>query len=153
MSRLLAIDLGLRCGMALYDAGRLQWYRSTNFGSTARLKRAIPGIFREANDPQFLVVEGGGRLMLPWRRHAERAGTAIMETDALTWRKDLLLDRQQRNASDAKENAIKMASKAIDWAGAPSPTAPVRHDTAEAILLGLWACHRVGMIDELPRLT
>jgi hypothetical protein len=35
------VDLGLRSGLALFGSdGRLRWYRSQNFGSQSRLKRA-----------------------------------------------------------------------------------------------------------------
>lgn len=43
--RLLAVDLGLRSGLALYGRdGRLREYRSQNFGSQSRLKRAVPSV-------------------------------------------------------------------------------------------------------------
>ncbi len=43
-SRLLAVDLGVRCGLAVFGAdGRLLSYRSTNFGSVARMKNAVWG--------------------------------------------------------------------------------------------------------------
>lgn len=42
MSSLLAVDLGVRAGLACYDeSGRLRWYRSSDFGDAARLRRAI----------------------------------------------------------------------------------------------------------------
>ena len=42
VSSLLAVDLGLKTGLALYgEDGKLRWYRSKNFGTTARLKRAV----------------------------------------------------------------------------------------------------------------
>lgn len=44
MSALLAVDLGVRTGFACYgEDGRRRWYRSQNYGSAARLRRAIPG--------------------------------------------------------------------------------------------------------------
>lgn len=48
MTALLAVDVGVRTGLALYgDAGRLRWYRSHNLGSIARLKRAAPAFITD----------------------------------------------------------------------------------------------------------
>ena len=45
MASLLAVDLGVRTGLACWgDDGRLRWYRSQNFGDAARLRRAIPAL-------------------------------------------------------------------------------------------------------------
>ena len=43
-----------------------------------------------------------------------------------------------------------MARRVIDWSGAPKPTS-LRHDTSEAILIGLWAVLDAGWLDDLPR--
>jgi hypothetical protein len=148
---LLAVDLGLRAGLALYNSeGRVVWYRSTNFGSTARLKKAIPSVMRSAGPPEFLVVEGGGRLLTPWQREADRVGSRVIEAAAEHWRNELLLQRDRRTGADAKQNAIRQATAVIAWSGAPSPTGTLRDDTAEAILVGLWAARRVGWIEEYP---
>lgn len=46
MSALLAVDAGVRTGLALLDReGRLLWCRSHNLGTTARLKRLQPEYF------------------------------------------------------------------------------------------------------------
>jgi hypothetical protein len=42
-----------------------------------------------------------------------------------------------------------MARKVIDWSGARRPTS-LRHDAAEAILVGLWGGLQVGWLRELP---
>jgi len=40
MGSLLAIDLGIKTGLALYGPeGKLCWYRSKNYGTAAALKR------------------------------------------------------------------------------------------------------------------
>ncbi|MBT4053225.1 MAG: hypothetical protein HOE73_09060, partial [Bacteroidetes Order II. Incertae sedis bacterium] len=39
--RLLAIDMGLRAGLAVFGRdGKLIWYRSRNYGNRSRLKKA-----------------------------------------------------------------------------------------------------------------
>lgn len=63
MRHLLAVDMGLRTGLALYrEDRRLLWYRSQHFGNRARLKRGVHQILREIDDLAWLVVEGGGLL-------------------------------------------------------------------------------------------
>ena len=72
---LLAVDLGLRAGLALYgNDGRLRWYRSHNFGNMTRLKRGVYTILNELPTLHWLVLEGGGPLALIWRKEAENSG-------------------------------------------------------------------------------
>jgi len=73
MNSLLAVDLGLKTGLALYeDSGTLVWYRSHNFGTAERLRRGVPGIMESIPDLTDLVVEGGGNLATVWEKEAER---------------------------------------------------------------------------------
>ena len=37
----------------------------------------------------------------------------------------------------------------IDWSAAPRPTS-LRHDAAEAVLVGLWGALHVGLLDGMP---
>ena len=149
MASLLAVDVGLRTGLARYgDDGRLCWYRSHNFGARARLKRAIPAILREQPDMAWLMVEGGTYADL-WTGAATRAGVRVVQIAAETWRRDLLLAREQRNAAVAKANAEELARRVIAWSAAPAPTS-LRHDAAEAILIGLWGVIHAGWLDGPP---
>lgn len=144
---LLAVDLGLRAGFAEYSAeGRLLRYRSTNFGTVARLKK---GAFREVGEVEelrALVVEGDVNLARPWVKAAEKRGAQTMIVQAHQWRKDLLLDREQRSGAEAKRVADTVARRIIEEAGAKKPTS-LRHDAAEAILIGYWACMELGWVD------
>lgn len=150
MPSLLAIDLGLKAGLALYgDDGRLIWYRSKNFGSAARLKRGVRGILGDIPDLAWLVIEGGGHLADIWIREGQRQGLHIKQVSAETWRKELLLPRQQRSSAKAKGSADEMARRVIAWSAAPRPTS-LRHDAAEAILIGLWAVITLGWLERLP---
>jgi hypothetical protein len=148
---LLAVDLGIRAGFALYgDDGRLRRYRSVNFGSVARLKRAIPGILEDEGDAiRRLVVEGTRSLADVWERHATKRGITVTMIDAETWRKRLLFARQQRRAGQAKANAGVLAREVINWSDAQRPTS-LRHDAAEAILIGLWGVLDCGWLGQLP---
>ena len=151
MGSLLAIDLGLKTGLALFAGnGRLVWYRSHNFGTTDRLRHGVPGILNATSDLSALVIEGGGNLAVVWEKEAERRGITLLQIGAEKWRQLFLYDREQRSGTDAKKYAGEMARKVIEWSAAPRPTA-LRHDTAEAIMIGLWGVLQLGWLAELPR--
>lgn len=151
LESLLAVDLGLRSGLALYGRdGRLNHYRSTNFGASSRLRRGVPAILEAIPNPVYLVMEGGGPLGEVWVREGERRGLEIIRVDAATWRRQLLRPREQQGRDRAKHNAGVMARQVIDWSGAPKPVR-LRHDAAEAILVGLWGVLQVGWLKALPQ--
>ena len=151
MGSLLAVDLGLKTGLALFsENGKLVWYRSHNFGTTDRLRHAVPGIINTTSDLTALVIEGGGNLATVWEKEAERRGIMLIQIGAEKWRQLFLYDREQRSGTDAKKYAGEMARKVIEWSAAPRPTA-LRHDTAEAIMIGLWGILHLGWLAELPR--
>ena len=150
MSSLLAVDLGVRTGLALYGAdGRLRWYRSRNFGSTARLRRAVYGILSDIPDLMRVVLEGGGPLATIWEHESARRDIPTRRICAEDWRRELLHPRQQRNGAQAKHNANDLARRVIEWSQAPRPTS-LRHDAAEAILIGLWGVCEAEWIEALP---
>lgn len=147
---LLAIDVGVRCGFALFGAdGRLVSYRSRNFGSGARLRKAVPGMLGEIGNLTHLVLEGGGPLADVWAREAARRDAAVIQTCAEEWRELLLPPKLRRTGADAKRNADALARRVIEWSGAPRPTS-LRHDAAEAILTGLWGVIRTGWLPAVP---
>jgi hypothetical protein len=150
MALLLAVDLGLRTGLALYGQdGRLQWYRSHNFGAASRLRRAVPGLLDELPDLAWIILEGGGRLAEIWKREAERRRIGVRQIGAEAWRQRFLLPRQQRRGSQAKAHAEDVAKRVIAWSQARRPTS-LRDDAAEAILIGLWGALDVGWLTEAP---
>jgi len=144
MPSLLAIDVGLRTGLALYDQdGRLLWYRSRNFGNRTRLRSAVWKMLHDLPDLEWLILEGGGPLADIWRHEAERRGIRSRLIAAEDWRAKFLYPRQQRNGIQAKGFADSLARRVIEWSDAARPTA-LRHDAAEAILIGLWGVLAVG---------
>lgn len=150
MASLLAVDVGLRTGLALYDQeGRLQWYRSHNFGTAARLRRAVRGVLSELFGLTWLVLEGGGHLAEIWKREAERRRIRVRQISAEVWRQMFLLPRQQRRGRQAKASAGEMAIRVIAWSHARRPTS-LRDDAAEAILIGLWGALDIGWLTEVP---
>jgi len=150
VSSLLAVDLGLKTGLALYgEDGKLRWYRSKNFGTTARLKRAVYSLLKEVPGLAVLVIEGGGEIAEIWEHEAQKQGIALRRITAEDWRKRLLYRREQRTGAMAKERAVQLADAVIAWSGLRRPTAP-RHDAAEAILIGLWGVIEQGWLVCLP---
>jgi hypothetical protein len=150
MRFLLAVDLGLKTGLALYgEDGKLRWYRSKNFGTTTRLKRAVYAILKEIPGLALLVIEGGGGIAEIWEHEAQKQGIAVRRITAEDWRKTILFGREQRTGAMAKERAARLADAVIAWSGLRRPTAP-RHDAAEAILIGLWGVIEDGWLGGLP---
>lgn len=150
MSSLLAVDVGLRTGLALYHQDeRLLWYRSQNFGNSTRLRRAAQNLLHDLPDLKWLILEGGGPIADIWTHEAERRQVSVRRIAAEDWRTDLLYPRQHRNGSQAKNSADSMARRVIEWSGASRPTS-LRHDAAEAILIGLWGLMDVRWLETLP---
>jgi hypothetical protein len=151
MGSLLAVDLGLKTGLALFNRdGTLAWYRSHNFGNRERLKRGIPGILETIPHISAIVMEGGGNLATLWEKEAERRGIATVRISAEEWRHEFLYSREQRSGTESKRHAGELARKVIQWAQASRPTA-LRHDTAEAIMIGLWGLLHLGWLQALPK--
>jgi hypothetical protein len=144
------VDLGVRTGLAVYgDDGRLRSYRSQNFGSAARLRRAVPGLLAAERDLARVVLEGGGPLERIWRAEAEARALAVQQVSAEEWRALFLLPREQRTGALAKRTADGLARAVIEWSGARRPTS-LRHDAAEAILVGLWGALSAGWLRAIP---
>ena len=143
----LAVDLGLRTGLAYFDErGRLRWFRSQNMGSITRLKRAIPNVLDECDPLERVVVEGDRHLGELWQKACERRGATFSFVTPETWRAALLLPREQHSGVDAKDAADKKAHALIEDAIAAGsdvrrPRTRLVDDVAEAICIGAWAVH------------
>lgn len=143
---LLAIDLGLKCGMALYDAqGRLVSYRSLAYGSVAQLKRAAARILAELSDLAWIVTEGDVTLAAIWERAAMKQGVRVQRVSAEAWRQALLVPHQRTCVNAAKKHARIIARTVIDRS-LSQPQATLAPDAAEAICVGLWAVGRLGLL-------
>jgi hypothetical protein len=151
MKSLLAVDLGLKTGLALYgEDGKPVWYRSHNFGTTDRLRRACHAILDEIPGLVAIVIEGGGNLAVVWEKEAARRGIGVLRLGAEVWRELFLFPRERRSGPEAKRHAGETARRVIDWAGAARP-ARLRHDAAEALLIGLWGVIHLGWLPSVPR--
>lgn len=125
------------------DTGDLLRYRSTNFGSRRRLKKAVYRLIRDAGPPRYVVMEGSRDLANIWEKAAEKQGAETMVVAAEDWRPALLVPHQRRTGADAKQAADSLARDIIDKTGADRPTS-LRHDAAEAILIGWWGLQQIG---------
>lgn len=153
----LAIDVGLRFGLARVEAttGRILWQRSQHVSDRAALKRYAWGLL---NSPECLgvgalVAEGGGDLAAVWSRTCQRRDLPIQLVNAELWRAELLYHREQTSGRVAKDIAVQLATRVLDWSDA-RPASPINNDAAEAVLLGIWYAWRQGWLanpDEIFR--
>jgi hypothetical protein len=151
METLLAVDVGVKTGLALYGRdGRLLRHLSRNLGRAARLRKAIPSLLSGMEEVVVLVLEGGGPLADAWDREGRRRGIEVLRTVAEEWREALLVPRRRRDGRAAKACAREHARKVIAWSGATQPKS-LGTDAAEAILVGLWGVRKCGWLIELPR--
>lgn len=149
---LLAVDVGLHTGLARYEAdGRLGWYRSQHFGNMARLRRGVFGLLEANPDLERVVLEGGGPIAEVWTREAERRGLVVRRISAERWRTLFYIPSDHVDRDRAKATADGMARRVVAWSGLPRPRA-LRHDAAEAILIGLWGVLDAGWLRRAPQL-
>lgn len=147
---LLAVDVGLHTGLALFsEEAKLLWYRSHHFSSPAKLKKVIGKLLRDEPRPSHLLLEGGGPLAELWLSEADKLAIQSMQIHAQQWRERLFYSRQHRRGSQAKRQADGLARQAIEQLGGKKPTS-LRHDTAEAILVGLYGLLILGWLPEWP---
>lgn len=148
---LLAVDLGLRIGFARFSPDlRLVRYGSRHFGTRTQLRGGIRAMLSESADVSMVALEGGGDVALPWLSELRGRGLGVLQTDAGRWRERLLLPREQRPGRDAKKPADALARAIIEEFGGSRPTS-LRHDAAEAILVGVWALLELGWLSTMPR--
>jgi hypothetical protein len=147
---LVAVDLGLRTGYAVYGAdGRLRRHGSRHFANRSRLRAGASSLLREVDRLSILAVEGDRTLATAWRRHADRRGARTLPVAPEVWRARLLHPRERRDTRTAKQAAVALARVVIDELGDTAPTS-LRHDAAEAVLVGMWALLEVGWLRRLP---
>ncbi len=149
---LLAVDVGLRTGLALFRRpATLEWYRSVHWPDRGRMRRGVWGVLRELRHLEWVALEGGGPLARIWHRASAKRGLRSLEAPAEAWRSQVLWLRERRNGPAAKRHALRLARRAIHWAGGPRPVS-LTHDVAEAVLFGCWALWQVGWLDTPPDL-
>lgn len=152
MEFLLSVDLGIRTGLAMYGSDKkLYWFRSQNFGSAARLRRAIPWLLNQEEDLAYVIIEGGGPLLKIWDAELNKRNLEVIKIMADHWRSDLLYFREQQNRNDAKANAIVYAGRVIEKLSDRRATS-LDDNSAEAILIGLYGMKRLNWIDSVNQI-
>jgi len=97
-----------------------------------------------------VVLEGGGPIADAWTHEADRRALTVQRVSAEDWRAVFLLPREHGgHTAQLKAIADRLARRAIAFGEGPRPTS-LRHDAAEAILVGLWGALSAGWIRRLP---
>lgn len=139
---LLAVDLGLRCGMALFnDEGRLLSCRSLSLQNRSALKRAVFQLI--PTTVTHLWCEGDAQLAQPWMKVVQKRGGQCHVVSAETWRPHLLSSKEQADKRTAKDAARRHARALLTEDGVIGVTTQ-SDDVAEAILLGRYAVAELG---------
>lgn len=147
-SHLLAVDVGLHTGLAFFDDnGRLLWYRSHHLSAPAKLKKMAGTLLRLPPEPTHIYLEGGGPLADIWLREAGKLALPVYRVTAEQWRTRFFHARQHKNGGMAKKQAEGLARIVIRRLGGRNPTR-LRHDTAEAILIGYYGLQELGWLDK-----
>ena len=146
---LLAVDLGMKAGLAWFgEDGRLLRCRTVHFPNRTVLKKAMPAILDEL-PLDCAVIEGGGPVAALWKKEIVKRDLPYIQTCAEAWREDILWLRERRNGPQAKEHALQLAMKVLRWSNV-TLSSPLADDAAEAVLCGLWAERKFGIIEEFP---
>ena len=149
-SLLFSLDLGLRFGWALYTQELdLIAYGSRHCGSVAQFKALAYSSIKRLPHDSHVYVEGGGPLLKYWRNPAEKRSLYFRSVHAEQWRSDTLPITHQYHVRGTvmKAEAIKRARPLI-LAQSGKRAKTLRHDAAEAILMGWWALYQIEWCSE-----
>jgi hypothetical protein len=167
---LLAVDLGLKSGVSLYnDEGKLLRYEQFHFDKRTLVETAI-GILESwedgassllatneedghsrpllTNKITHLVIEGGENYML--RAWAEAAGSrrlCLLKVSPEEWRAELLIDKERTSGANAKAASRLIARQVVmDFGVMPQHEGKFRTDVAESVCLGMYVARKIGWI-------
>ena len=169
----ISLDLGLRFGWAFYtDLGRLIGYGSHHCAGRPQLKKCAYALIQSLPEHSELWIEGGGALLKFWSKPALKKGVFFQSVHAHQWRNSYFGNRQDLSGKEAKKKAVEWATHLIafhcDRETERSPVAQssrqqsrydrhavlkmpntheLRHDAAEAILMGWWALFQRDKIE------
>jgi len=146
--RLLAVDLGLRTGAALFDQdGKIIRVDSCRFNDHDALKQGLDDLIIKSGVTD-VVIEGEDRKLFNiWKKAIEQlpGNVNLARVIADDWRQDFLLKREQMNAYKAKEAASLIAKQFL--VGTEYESAKLSVDAHEAILIGHYSLRVLGWTD------
>jgi hypothetical protein len=153
---LLAVDLGLATGVAVFDStGKLLLYNDFVFKSTADLRQVVHDLLVEwernlAVEITHVAIEGLDPSL--WDAWISVLGSReVLDVLPETWRQDLLLHRERASGELAKAASRIIAKQIVhDYGMMTSHQGDFQTDAAEAVLLGLHVSRRLGWVDREP---
>jgi Icc-related predicted phosphoesterase len=159
---LLAVDLGLRTGLSLYnDMGKLIRYENFQFDSADDLKNAASRILHEweadassSSGSQTwaitrIAIEGGDPPLREAWHQAANGKQALLYVKPEEWRADLLTGKEKLNGENAKAASRLIARQIVaDYGDAVLELhdGKFQTDMAESVLLGLHVARRLGWV-------
>jgi hypothetical protein len=163
---LVAVDLGLRTGLALYsEEGRLLEYQNAIYGSAEELRVGCLALlaeweakYQQAVDEDDEVIsyrishvalEGADvALKALWRDmiHDHLNDAHILLVKPEEWRADLLLSKEKASGEAAKEASRLIARQLVADYGGRLHKGKFPTDVAEAVLLGYHVSRRLGWL-------
>ena len=149
--RLLAVDLGLRTGAALFDQdGKLLRLDSCRFVNPEELEQGLEDLIIKSC-VTHVVIEGEDRKLYNiWKKAIEKlpGDVKMARVVADDWRQDFLLKKEQKYAHIAKEAASLIAKQFL--AGTDYETVKLSVDAHEAVLIGHYSLRVLGWADLPP---
>lgn len=145
---LLSIDLGLRFGWSCFDQeASLIAYGSHHCGQANKLGSIAYNAIKVLPSNSVLLVEGNSELYRHWQKSAQRFQILNMQVYAEQWRHDCLSQKEQVDGKKAKVAAIRIARTLIKSQSGQG-SYRLRHDAAEACLMGWWGLKQLQWISE-----
>ena len=153
VSYLLAVDLGLRTGVSIFDSsGKLLSFEDFLFASTEDLLQGAVSLiarWEERLNTKITHIAIEGSDIMLWKAWMEAATSErhLLSVKPSDWRNDLLLPKEQSNGLTAKAASRLIARQIVaDHGVMPVPETEFQTDAAESILLGLHVARRLNWI-------
>ena len=145
---LLAIDLGLRLGWSCFQSdAQLIAYGSHHCGQANKLNALSYKALKALPLGSHVIIEGNGRLLKYWTKNAAKFDLDLTIIHAERWRATCLSTATSHDGKLAKNAALKIAHQLIRNR-AKQGAVTLRHDAAEACLIGWWGLHHLGWISD-----
>jgi len=159
---LMAVDLGLRTGFALFnDRGELVHYENIVYENAESLRDGAETFMREWEDKlsksnpsriTHISIEGADAALRDiWRElcggNAHQKLTFVRPEE---WRADLLSSKEKTSGGSSKEAARLVARQVVADCSGKLHEGKFQTDVAEAVLVGYHVCRRLGWIQREP---